>query len=426
MKRRGAIMVLTLLVLTGLVAILVGATAASRMAFKAGLNRMEERRTDIAADAACQYVIATLATQSKTAITPTDDWVTLGTAGDERFTYGNETFRIQVLDAASRINLNTVGQAQLQQMNFTTDQIDSLLDWRSAGQTARANGAKDAYYNGLSQPYNTSLRPFKTVDELLLVKGFTAQDLMKTLDQQEAVGGNSSTTNTTTTTSSATGAPTPILYDLLTVDSVSNDVGANGQPKLGVNSGAANMQALLRIGLPPNLAGAIVQRRVTGRPFTTLGQLLALPGVNTRTATLMLNSLSITGTARVTGKLDLNTVTADVLNTLPNITADQVQAITQQQQTGFTSLGQIASIGISNRDLQNLVDLFSVNTQSFLVRIVAQAGGTKKAYEATISIEGTTPKVLRMTDAPLDATTRWGWADDASTDTPITGGTATS
>src|SRR6476619_5106017 len=111
MKKRGAIMVLTLLVLTGLVAILVGATAASRMAFKAGLNRMEGRRTAIAADAACQYVIATLATQSKTAITPNDDWVALGTKGDERFTYGNETFRIEVIDAAARINLNTMTQA---------------------------------------------------------------------------------------------------------------------------------------------------------------------------------------------------------------------------------------------------------------------------------------------------------------------------
>lgn len=422
MKRRGAVMVLTLLVLTGLVAILVGAAATQRLAFKAGLNRMEERRTAIAADAACQYVAAALATQSKTAITPDDDWVTLGTSGDERFTYGNESFRIQVIDAASRINLNTATQAQLQKMNFTEEQVDSLLDWRSAGQTARANGAKDAYYNELPQPYNTALRPLKSVDELLLIKGFTATDLMKTLDQQDAVGGNNVATPVTTT-SSDTGAPTPILYDLVTVDSVSQNIGANGQPKLDVNSAQTNMQALLQMGLPPNLAGAIIQRRATGRPFTSLGQILALPGVITRTATTILNGLTISANPRVTGKLDLNTVTADVLNTIPNITADQVQAIQTQQQTGFTSLGQLAAVpGITNRDLQNLADLFSVNTQTFIVRILAEAGGTKKAYEATISIEGTAPRVIRMTEAPDDSLTRWGWADTASADTPVTGG----
>ncbi len=425
MKRRGAIMVMTLLILTGLVAILAGAAATSRLAFKASVNRMEERRTAIAADAACQYVIATLTTQSKTAITPNDDWVTLGNTGNDRFTYGQESFRIQIVDAASRINLNTVGQAQLTQMNFTEEQVDSLLDWRAAGQSARTNGAKDAYYNELPQPYNTALRPLNSIDELLLVKGFTAADLMKTIDQQENASANGTTT-TTTTTSSATGEPTPILYDMITVDSVSNDVGANGQPKLNVNSNATNMQRLLQLGFPPNLAGAIIQRRITGRPFTGLGQILALPGVNTRTAALILDNLSITGTARVTGKLDLNTVGQDVLNTIPNMTADQVQAIVQQQQTGFTSLGQIASLGISNRDLQNLADLFSVNTQSFIVRILAQAGGTQKAYEAVISIEDAQPKVVRMTAAPEGAETRWGWTDDTVTDTAITGGTSTS
>lgn len=430
MKRRGAIMVLTLVVLAGLVAILAGATAAERMAFKADLNRMESRRTDIAADAACQYVIATLATQSKTAITPNDDWVNLGSAGDTRFTYGNESFRIQVLDTDARINLNTLGQTQMQQMNFTQDQIDSLLDWRSTGQTARANGAKDSYYNQLPQPYNTALRNLKSVDELLLVKDFTASDLMKTIDQQDGVSGNttSSTTTMTTTTTSSTGAPTPILYDLLTVDSVSQDVGANGRAKLSVNAATTNMQALLRIGLAPNIAAAIIQRRTSGTRFTTLGQILALRGMNTRTAATVLNNLSITGTARVTGKLDLNTVTSDVLNTIPNITADQVQSITQQQQTGFTSLGQLASLpGITIANLQNLADLFSVNSQSFIVRILAQAGDTQKAYEATISIEGAAPKVIRMTEAPDggNALTRWGWSTDASTDTPVSGGTTT-
>ena len=419
-------MVLTLLVLTGLVAILAGAAAAQRMAFKAGLNRLEQRRTEVTAEAACQYVMASMAEQSKTAITPDDDWVSLGTDGTERFTYGNEAFRIQVIDAASRVNLNNVTQAQLTQMNLTEEQTASLLDWRTNSQTPRTNGAKDEYYNELPNPYNTSLRSFKSVDELLLVKGFTAADLMKTLDQQQSAGNNTLITSPVTTPSDAV-TPPPILYDILTVDSVSQDVRANGQPKLGVNSQQASMQALLQMGLPPNLAGAIIQRRGTGQPFTSMSQVLGLPGVNARSATVILDNLSITGNARVTGRLDLNTVSTDVLNTVPNITSNQVQTIVQRQETGFTSVGQLAGLGMSTRELQNLADLFSVNSQSFIVRILAEAGGTKKAYEATISIEGDAPKVIRMTEAPTDALTRWGWSEDATTDSPIlAGGTSTS
>lgn len=423
MKRRGAVMVITLAVLAGLVAVLAAAAASQRVAFRAGLNRIEERRAAITAEGACQYVIATLATQSKTAFTPQDPWLTLGTAGEERFTYGDQSFRIEVVDAAARINLNTATAAQLQQMNLTPQQVDSLQDWRQAGQTPRTNGAKDSYYNTLPIPYNTALRPFHTVDELLLVQGFTGKDLFGTIaDQQGTQGSNTGTVSTAPTTTSINGnqVPTPILYDMLTVDSVSQDIRPGGQPKIGINSAGATLLALVRAGIPVNLAAAIVQRRVSGRPITTMAGLLGLPGVTTRTAATLLNNLSVTGVARVTGRLDLNTVTADVLNTIPNMSPDVVQAIIQQQATGFTSLGQLATMpGMTVQNLIPLADMFSVNTQSFIVRIIAEAGSTQKAYEAVINIEGAAPKVVRMTEAPAGAEARWGWSSDASQTTPI-------
>lgn len=413
-KQRGAIMVLTLAVLAGLVAILALAASTQRVAFKAELNRMQQRRTEIAADAAAQYVMANLVEQSKTATNLQDDWATLGQTGAERFTLPDASFRIEVVDAASRINLNTVPQAQLQKLNFTTEQIDSLLDWREAGQTPRTEGAKDEYYNGLPEPYNAKLRRLDTIDELLLIKGFTAADLMKPVSEQ---GGGDANTSPTATGGRVEDAP--ILYDLINVDSVSQNVGPNGQAKLNVNSQQANVQQLIQRGLPPNLAAAIVQRRITS-PFTSIGQVLALPGVNTQTAAAILDNLSIGGTAAVQGRINLNTVTEDVLNTVPDLTSDAIQAIIQQQSSGFTSLGQLASVsGMTTEVLRTTADLFSVNSQTFLVRILAEADGTTKAYEATISIEGDAPRLVRMTEAPTGALARWGWAEDSTTDTPI-------
>lgn len=406
---RGAVMVVTLAVLTGLVAVLATAAATQNVAFRAELNHLEARRAQIAADAACQYAMANLVSQSKTSTTLQDDWANLGQAGGERFTLQNASFRMEVVDAASRINLNTAPLAQLQKLNLTEEQIDSLLDWREAGQTARTSGAKDDYYNQLTEPYNAKLRKLDSVDELLLVKGFTAADLMKTIDEQ---GGGQATTT-------STSDQPPILYDLVTVDSASQDVAQSGQAKLNVNSQQANVQALIQRGLAPNLAAAIVQRRMTS-PFTSLGQILALPGVTTQNAATILDNLSLTGTADTAGKINLNTVTEDVLNTIPDLPTDAVSAIIQQQSTGFTSLGQIATLsGMTIEALRSSADLFSVNSETFLVRILAQAGGTTQAYEATISIAGTAPRIVRMTQAPPGALTRWGWADDATTDTPI-------
>jgi hypothetical protein len=51
--------------------------------------------------------------------------------------------------------------------------IDSFMDWFDADDEPRANGAETRdYYETLPEPYRASNRPFYTVEELLLVKGF--------------------------------------------------------------------------------------------------------------------------------------------------------------------------------------------------------------------------------------------------------------
>ena len=96
--RKGAVMVVTLAVLTGLVAVLAAAAATQRVAFRAGLNRIEERRSKLIAEAACQFVIANLATQSKTSTLQTDDWATLKvmTSQDRRLAAVSKLSRVRV------------------------------------------------------------------------------------------------------------------------------------------------------------------------------------------------------------------------------------------------------------------------------------------------------------------------------------------
>lgn len=52
--------------------------------------------------------------------------------------------------------------------------IDSFIDWIDADDSRRADGAEtDDYYATLKPPYKAANRPLDTVEELLLVKGFT-------------------------------------------------------------------------------------------------------------------------------------------------------------------------------------------------------------------------------------------------------------
>lgn len=69
------------------------------------------------------------------------------------------------------VNVAGVGQD-------TADIIsDSVLDWKEPDNMRRANGAGDEYYLSLPDPYKPRHASFKTLDELLMVRGMTADIL---------------------------------------------------------------------------------------------------------------------------------------------------------------------------------------------------------------------------------------------------------
>lgn len=89
-------------------------------------------------------------------------------------------------DECSRLDLNQATAGQLRRLfeavipqnnDFEVEVdvlVDSLLDWRERGRGPRPNGAKDEFYQALDPPYRVKSAPFATVEELLLVRGFTA------------------------------------------------------------------------------------------------------------------------------------------------------------------------------------------------------------------------------------------------------------
>lgn len=403
-KQCGGIMVIALAVLAGLIAVLAGAAAVQRTEMKATVNRLEMRRAQLAADAGIQRALAVLSLQDPNMTSVDDEWYTIGSTGNDRFDVGSVSFRMEIVDAASFVNLNTATEQQLSTLPLTTEQIDSLLDWREPSRTARPEGAKDDYYNTLPEPYNAKLRRFDTVDELLQVKGFTAQSLY----QPQAITGAQGTII------QGQQDQQIVLADVLTTDSLSSDGGGG---KLNVNSAQATLQALVqRAQLSAVVAAAIIQRRTNGGPFTSIGQVLAVPGVTIQSAANILNNLSVSGNARQEGKIDLNTATEPVLNTIPNMTPDLASAIVSRQSTGFNGLGDLTTVpGMTLQLLQQMVPYFSVNTQVFLVRVEGIAGQTKAYREAVVSIESGTPKVLRISTPPFaDQATHWGWPADST------------
>lgn len=86
-----------------------------------------------------------------------------------------------VIDEGSRFNLNSFNPQRVEQYRasllvlpgMTNELVDALIDWLDEDDTPRPGGAESAYYAGLNPPYGPRNGKLGSVEELLLIKGFT-------------------------------------------------------------------------------------------------------------------------------------------------------------------------------------------------------------------------------------------------------------
>lgn len=406
--------VFTLITLSTIVTILAGIAAVRRVEFRAVVNRMDEVRAEHVAMVGIQRCLSLIQehlTSGQVAWTMADNWARFGEEGSQRFNYGGSAVRLEIVDAASFVNLNTATQAQLERLPLTVEQVESLLDWREAGFISRPGGAKDEYYNQLPNPYNAKLAPLSSVEELLLIKGFTPATLY-------ALPAGLRTTAPPLT--NVLGRE-PVLAELVTVSSRSANVAADGQPKLNVNT--ASTQALIARGIPLQLALQIVQRRNAQGTFVRLGDVLSVPGVNNQNARAIVDNLTVTSAAEIEGQINVNTASEAVLTTLPGITEDIAQAIVQLQSIGFASLGALFDVpGVNTATIAPVVDQLTVNSRAFLVRAMGQHGNVRVAIEATVRIIDNEPRVVAIKRlSPSRALELWYWAEEATAEVEFGG-----
>lgn len=152
---------------------------------------------------------------------------------------------VRVADEAGKINLNRAEGKMLANLFIALGipeakwrvMVDSIEDWRQPGLQPRPYGAKSNYYLGLEPPYPAKSGRFDTVEELSWVRGFA-------------------------------GSALPVrLASYLTVQ------GATQQ----INLNAAPLEVIQGLGVPPDLARALVQEREVAplRPQAVMPRLSA-------------------------------------------------------------------------------------------------------------------------------------------------------
>ena len=147
----------------------------SRLDIKVSAVRTEELRCKWACRAGIEKAIGILNEDLRESDCLTDLW----SDNDEDFndiSLERCWFSVRVIDESSRLNINTVTRQQLLALPYMEEDIaDAIIDWRDGDDTPSAAGVEGGYYENLPIAYTIRNGPFRTIRELLMVKGVTEE-----------------------------------------------------------------------------------------------------------------------------------------------------------------------------------------------------------------------------------------------------------
>ena len=258
-----------------------------------------------------------------------------------------DTMRYGVTPEASKLNLNTADEAELERLLLkllmdlgvenAPELLATLLDWLDEDSETRPGGAEDDYYATLDSPYHAKNGPLTTLEELLFVKGWNAALLY----------GEDTNRNGILDPNENDGSTSPPVYD-------------NGD--------------------------GILQRGIA--PYVTVWT--TEPGADGQTKT---------------ARVDLNTAPTIVLAALEGMTAEAADTIvalrkTLEPQALLSPDWPVTSGALDPATYQAIQEKVTVQPTVFHVEVVAYGDHTKLArrYEWIVALRGGLPQVLYHRD----------------------------
>ena len=185
------------------------------------------------------------------------------------FAYGGGFFRVRLEDEGGKVNINRAGPGLLRAMLDGFDLsdaerdviVDSILDWRDADDFHRMNGAESEYYEALPDPYRAKNGDFSSPEELMRVRGVTAEIFYGGLEEMITVHpGNPRLPLAAAAGASRGGShAVPFSYD-----------------RINVNAAPVLLLASLP-GMTRELAEAVITAREI-EPFRSYGDLVSVLG----------------------------------------------------------------------------------------------------------------------------------------------------
>ena len=318
----------------------------------------------------------------------------VGDAGDN----GNEdTMVYGVIDEERFINFNTADQEQLRRLpGIDENIIAALMDYRDNDQNVSPGGAELEDYAALQPPYIPHDAPFRTLRELLLVRGMPKDLLLGEdvnangwLDPEENDGDLFEPND------NQDGKLDRGWLKNATVWSAVSNVDAKGEPRVNIKEAAEEKLAEVD-GISTELAKQIVEYR-NSQQLNSLGDLLQVKAIQrdssssssrsssrssgggTPTGANLIDQelfrqiadhLTVNENSMIPGAINVNTASEEVLMSLPGIEPELATAIVNRRTANgfFQGVGDLFDVeGMTESVFKQIVDRITTRSETFRI-----------------------------------------------------------
>ena len=278
-RERGFALVITLVITALLVALTVQFIDDVFVETSSAHNYIDGQQASLMAnsgvDGAIQLIRLSLT--GRTYTTLVDPWAKPLQIEDEK-----GSLRVTIEDESARINLNRtardLGKAEdsfyfqaaarlFKRSGVPLDLLDALADWQDLNDDPLPGGAETAHYMKLKQPYKAKNGKLRTVEELLLIRGFDMPSLAR-------------------------------IKPFVRVYPEAELADSN---KININTAPREVLAALADDMSDDLARQITDYRITN-PFKATGQLSNVPGLESIASRLQLYTSVTSSLYRITSE----------------------------------------------------------------------------------------------------------------------------
>lgn len=250
--------------------------------------------------------------------------------------------RYGLVDEASKLNINAAHTADLVKLpRLTSAMIQALRDFVDEDSSARPEGAEQDHYDTLPRRYAVRNGPLSSVDELLLVRGFTPSVLYgEDSNMNYRLDPNEDDGDTSFPPDNGDGRLDLGLRRYFTTASYDLNEDNEGFPRTNLNdpkdglpsgelpAGLTNFVAVMRANnIKVDVVSDLLEASFKIKPAGGGPEQEIRSGIGKAELPALLDHFTATRQHRMDGMINLNTASAEVLATVPDIDEPLAEAM---------------------------------------------------------------------------------------------------